>query len=443
MTGRYSNVVKYCRPFCSFRSFIMTSPSLVGSLSATPVAAYRHEKTLFGILAAISVLFWLLLTVGTFGTVWLYMLLMYLFALFAHSALISYLQGNAVRIGATQFPDLHERLQRCASRLDVDLPEAFLMTGDGMLNAFATRFLRRYYVVLLSDVVDALEDDPEAINFYIGHELGHIDRKHIANGWWMAPAMLLPLIGAAYRRAQEYTCDQYGLACCADQGSAARALAVLAAGTRRWKSLDAAAYVAQCDRTGGFWMSLNELASDYPWLCKRMAHLQDAVPQLPSRHPLAWVLALFMPRIGGGGPLFGIIMLFALIGILAAVALPAYQDYVNRAAALPAFSYGDQITQATGSYILEHREIPADLSVLGIAAPGSGVQGSIDGESAIITLTLKGDQTITYSPTMDDEGDLYWSCETTLAANALPMATECESLAETGGGLGGLLGRMR
>lgn len=421
----------------------MTSPSVIGALAPAPVVAYRHEKTLFGILAVISVLFWLLLTVGTFGTVWLYMLSMYLFALFAHSALISYLQGNAVRIGATQFPDLHERLQRCASRLGVDLPEAFLMTGDGMLNAFATRFLRRYYVVLLSDVVDALEDDPEAINFYIGHELGHIDRKHIANGWWMAPAMLLPLLGAAYRRAQEYTCDQYGLACCADQGSAARALAVLAAGTRRWKSLDAAAYVAQCERTGGFWMSLNELASDYPWLCKRMAHLQQPMVKLPSRHPLAWLLALFMPRVGGGGPLLGIIMFFALIGVLAAVALPAYQEYVSRAAAQPAFSYGEQITRATGSYILENSAIPTDLSILGIAAPGNGVQGSIDGESAIITLTLKDEQTITYSPTMDKQGDLYWSCETTLASGAVPPGTECESVTSPNPGLGRLLEQLR
>ena len=87
----------------------MTSPSLIGSLAVTPVAAYRHEKTLFAILAVFAGLFWLLLTVGTIGIVWLYMLLMYLFALFAHSALISYLQGNAVRISATQFPDLHER----------------------------------------------------------------------------------------------------------------------------------------------------------------------------------------------------------------------------------------------------------------------------------------------------------------------------------------------
>src|SRR5574343_811763 len=180
----------------------------IGSLAAsesTPqvVVPYHREKALFNLLGIISIVFWLALTVGTVGLVWLYMVFLYLFALFAHSALISHLKGNAVRINDKQFPDLHAKVVACAGRVGLQtVPEAFLTTGDGMLNAFATRLLRRYYVVLLSDVVDALEDDPEAINFYIGHELGHIDRQHIARGWWMAPAMLLPLVGAAYRRAQ-------------------------------------------------------------------------------------------------------------------------------------------------------------------------------------------------------------------------------------------------
>lgn len=86
-------------------------------------------------------------------------------------------------------------------------------------------------------MVDALEDHPGALNFYIGHELGHIHRKHLIWGPVLFPAAILPVIGAAYSRAREYTCDNYGFACCEDQRDAMIGLSVLSAGDRRWKTL--------------------------------------------------------------------------------------------------------------------------------------------------------------------------------------------------------------
>jgi len=413
------------------------------------VQPYRHEKTLFGILATLSIIFWILLTVGTIGIVWLYMAFIYLFVLFAHSALISYLKGNAVRIDESQFPDLHHRIAACCKQLGIPVvPESYLMTGDGMLNAFATRFLRRYYIVLLSDVVDALDDDPEAVNFYIGHELGHIHRKHIANAWWMGPVLIMPLLGAAYRRAQEYSCDLYGRACCARQESATRALAVLAAGTRRWKDLNIDAYVRQCEQTGGFWMSVNELASDYPWLCKRVAHLHNPGQKLPSRHPLAWLLSIFMPRLGLGpaGPLLSMMMLIFIVGVLAAIAIPAYQDYKAKAEVAPLFLYGDAITKATTEYYKAEEVLPEDLSGIPLQAP-EGLQGpaELDNENGNIQLTLQNKAIIIYSPSIDEDEELVWSCSTTLPAGAIPKGFDCESLVGSGApsGLEGLFGLGR
>lgn len=83
-------------------------------------------------------------------------------------------------------------------------------------------------------------------------------------------------------------------------------------------------------------MSFHELIGDYPWLVKRMAMLntlpQKQPPRLPGRHPLAWVLALFVPRVGAGGA-GGAIVIIAIVGIMAAIAIPAYQDYVKKARA--------------------------------------------------------------------------------------------------------------
>ncbi|MES9966408.1 MAG: M48 family metallopeptidase, partial [Sedimenticola sp.] len=175
---------------------------------------YKHEKPLFRISATISILFWLGLIVGTMGVALLFILLGYLFFLFAQSAFISYLKGTGVKISEEQFPDLHNRLVSCCEKVGVEeIPEAYILRTD-FFNALATRFLGRHFVVLFSDVIDALEDQPGAINFYLGHELGHIHRKHLLWGPVLMPASVLPVIGTALRRAEEYTCDRYGVACC-------------------------------------------------------------------------------------------------------------------------------------------------------------------------------------------------------------------------------------
>lgn len=302
-------------------SAILDEPSAPPAFS-TPgnIRPYKHEHSLFTALAIVAVTLMVLLTIVTVGTIWLYALLGYTMYLILASYLISYVRGNGVKITDTQFPDLHSKLLRCCDVAGIkEPPEFYLVAGDGVRNAFATRFLKRYYVVMLSDIVDALDDDDAALNFYIGHELGHIAQSHIKRMWWIRVAMFIPLLGNAYSRAREYTCDQYGLACCPSVKSAVNALTVLAAGSHRWKKLHQRAYMEQSAITGGFWMSLNELTADYPWLCKRVTrvHSGDA-SQFPKRHLLAWLIGGLIPRTGMGLP-GGLAVLFYLAVIAVVV----------------------------------------------------------------------------------------------------------------------------
>jgi Zn-dependent protease with chaperone function len=296
----------------------------------------RKEKTYFTILISLAILVWIGLIAATFGLILIYVLFGALFYLIAHSGLIAHLRGDAVVISPTQYPDLEDRIKRCAQTLNMPLPhQAFLLHGNGLFNAFATRFLSKNYIALYSDVVDALEDRPDALDFYIGHELGHVKRKHVVKHAFLLPVMWLPLIGAAYARACELSCDRHGLACCRNADDARLGLAALAAGGKRWKTLQQNEYARQADHPG-FWMSFHELCSDYPWLSKRMLALlqlsENREPQLPGRNGFAYVLAAFVPRTGvpGAGGAMGLLMLF----MIAVFATASYEAYQKQQAAL-------------------------------------------------------------------------------------------------------------
>ncbi|MCK5335390.1 MAG: M48 family metallopeptidase [Gammaproteobacteria bacterium] len=235
---------------------------------------YKNEKTLFNIAFVLSLLFWLVLIVGTFGIALIYILVGFIFYVFVQSAFISYIKGTAVKVSENQFPDLYSQYLSCNRTLEMEhIPDIYILNSDGLLNALATRFLKKTYVILYSDIVDALTTHPRAINFYIGHELGHIKRGHIKWSAFLWPSMVLPLLGTAYSRAREYSCDLHGLACCERPLDAAFALSVLAAGPVKWSKINLKNYALQTNETGSFWMSYHELANDYPWLCKRVNHI--------------------------------------------------------------------------------------------------------------------------------------------------------------------------
>lgn len=349
---------------------------------------YGKERPLFWIALAFSLLFWLVLIVATFGIALIYLGLGFFVYLFVQSAFISWLRGNGVKVTPRQFPELHARVEHCCRRLGISpKPEVYLVNSEGMLNALATKFLGDHFIVLYSEVVEALEDRPEALNFYIAHELGHIKQRHLNWGPVLWPGMLLPHLGTAYSRAREYTCDLYGLACCDSLEDAERALAVLASGDSLWKRLDLEQYRLQVAQTGGFWMSFHEYTGDYPWLVKRLEHVRAAhlgqPREVPRRSFFAFLLACFVPRTGAGGGA-GLVVLIAVLGIFMAIALPAYQDYTVRARVSMAYQESAPVREHLRQYYLGSGEWPASLEEAGYYLPTRG--------EVIETMYLDADQ---------------------------------------------------
>jgi Zn-dependent protease with chaperone function/Tfp pilus assembly protein PilE len=385
---------------------------------------HKNESALFRISLIIGGLVWLIATIGTLGIILIYALIGLLAYLFVHSGFIAHLRGNAVELSSEQFPDLYQQYREACQTLEIDeIPRAYLMMSDGVLNALATKFLKRHYVVLFSSVVEALRSRPEALRFYFGHELAHIKRGHLNLRWLLFPASILPLLGTAYRRSQEYTCDLHGLAASKSPGDALAGLAVLGSGGERLQQMNLGRFMQQREESGGFWMSFHELTNDYPWLCKRMAHLEAASDggkpvESPRRHFFAWLLALFVPRlgVGAGGGAISILMMVVIIGILAAIAIPAYQDYTIRADVARAMPLVSQVRTLSANHIEQNGTFPGSATALGLdesydEGPVSGIERTENGfELTLRSQHLQIDGDTIAIEAFQTENGIVWDC---------------------------------
>ncbi|HGO7965813.1 TPA: pilin, partial [Neisseria meningitidis] len=75
-----------------------------------------------------------------------------------------------------------------------------------------------------------------------------------------------------------------------------------------------------------------------------------------------------------GFTLIELMIVIAIVGILAAVALPAYQDYTARAQVSEAILLAEGQKSAVTEYYLNHGEWPANNSSAGVA-PASDIKG--------------------------------------------------------------------
>ncbi len=294
------------------------------------------EPPLFVLGVIFSTLVWLVAVVGTLGIGLVYIGLAAFFILTAHAVFLAHVRGNGIRISRNQLPDLYARCEAAALKLGLErMPEVYLMQQGGVLNAFATKLLSRRFVIIYSDLADACAD-PRQLDFVIGHEIGHLAAGHLAWNAFLAPFRVVPWLGPAYSRAREYTCDRCGLHAVEALEPALRGLAVLAAGGRLAQQVDVAAFAAQRLESGRFWMATAELCMSHPYLCKRVAALQEfwqpgTVPVV-RRTPLAYPLAPVLGFTVGGSSSIALLTVF-YIGVLAAIAIPNYKRFQERAAA--------------------------------------------------------------------------------------------------------------
>ncbi len=260
-----------------------------GTLNETNLV-HPREGTYFTILLVLACVLWVCLLLGIVG-------LLIVAAVFwcIHGLLIARLRSESVLITAEQYPELHQTFVEVAQKLGLTVvPDLYILQAGGFLNAFATRFTGRNFVVIYSSMIEILGASGPLMKFLMGHEIGHIHRKHLIKKLALAPGFIVPLLYEAYHRACESTCDRYGAYASDDLNASMQALTVLASG-RTAAHVDTAHFAVQHFNARGFFVSWHELASTYPTLSQRVAQIlgfQDAqYAQRPRRRVLAYPFA--------------------------------------------------------------------------------------------------------------------------------------------------------
>lgn len=134
-----------------------------------------------------------------------------------------------------------------------------------------------------------------------------------------------------------------------------------------------------------------------------------------------------MRSVQKGFTLIELMIVVAIIGILAAVALPAYQDYTKRSHVSEGLSLAGGAKTAVTEYYSSEGSWPSDNAAAGIASAGS-IQGNavdsvtVDGSKITVAFNQKVESgTNIILKGSDNGGSIEWDCKTgTLAAKYRP-----------------------
>ncbi|VEI16478.1 Peptidase family M48 [Actinomyces viscosus] len=196
----------------------------------------------------------------------------------ARAIMYAQLRASSAQMSPTQFPEGYRMVVEAAREFGLRrVPDAYVVLGNGQINAFASGHGFRRFVAVYSDLfeIGGRARDPEALRFIINHEVGHIAAGHVSYFRLIFShlAGYVPLLGQALSRAQEYTADNHGYAS-SPQGVSG-AMGVLTGGKYLGAEVNTHALADRATREKGFWLHLSNWLSSHPINTWRAHALRD------------------------------------------------------------------------------------------------------------------------------------------------------------------------
>lgn len=133
-----------------------------------------------------------------------------------------------------------------------------------------------------------------------------------------------------------------------------------------------------------------------------------------------------------GFTLIELMIVIAIIGVLSAIALPAYQVYVGRAQMAESFQLLDGVKSTVTEYHASQGDWPVDNNTAGINIDPTKINGNYVKEvriaSGVITATMKSsgvaraiqNTTVTFTPAVATDGSYLWDCNSSAGKQYLP-----------------------
>ncbi|SDW66001.1 pilin [Nitrosomonas communis] len=122
-----------------------------------------------------------------------------------------------------------------------------------------------------------------------------------------------------------------------------------------------------------------------------------------------------MQQMQKGFTLIELMIVVAIIGILAAVAIPAYQDYTIRARVTEGLTMADSAKLAVSETAITNNALPANQAATGYVGPAAtpNVASIAIGANGVTTVTYTaaaGNGSIILTPALQANGDVTWNC---------------------------------